>query len=141
MSKFGKFMEKKKVGPEMDDVEKSAKMTAIKSMKDKALQDLSGKLKTGMSKVTVAADSPDKLKLGLEKAKELIAGGPGAMDPSALGGEEESSEEEMTETPEMEASEHETLPENMTEEEIDAKLEELMKLKAQKSAKSPFYKT
>ena len=75
-------------------------------------------LKGGLSKVTVAADNPEHLKEGLEKAKEILA-------KKELPGMEESSE---MESPEEELSEDS----EMSPEEIDAEIERLMALKKAK---------
>ena len=70
-----------------------------------------------MKKITVAADSKAGLKAGLHKAAEIVDKGPvNASHADALMGDEESEEHEASESPEMEASEHNLDPEDMEEE-------------------------
>lgn len=69
-------MEMKKKKEEGMDMEKEAKLTALKDLRATASEMMGEGLKGVMSKpkasVTVAADSPAKLKEGLEKAEELL---------------------------------------------------------------------
>lgn len=87
----------------MSDVEKTAKMNVLGEMKGAAEDMMRSKL-GGLKKVTVASPSESGLEQGLEKAKEMISEVP-----------LEESEEEMQ------------LPE------IEAKIAELMALKAKLS--------
>ena len=113
---FGKDKMKK-----MSDAEKKAKMTALSEAHGLATDMLKDKVK-GLKKVTVASDSKEGLKKGLEKAEDLL-------------GKEESEDEEMEEGQEENSEESDKsdeyspeIPEDCdTEEEIDAliaKLEE-----------------
>lgn len=117
--KFGKMMKKK--DKKIDGVEKDAKMSVLSSLRDMASEAMGDKLKN-LKKVTVASDSEEGLKKGLEKAEEIVEGGMPKM--------EDESEEE---TEELESSEEENEYSDMSEEELDAKLEQLMKLKKAKS--------
>lgn len=122
-------------GEGMDPLEKEARTTAIQAMRKMAEDEMAGKLK----KVTVASDSPKGLKDGLSKAQEMLS-----KDGLELG-ESEDQEDEMEEgadheaaeqqVEESEASESSDL-DSMSEAEIDAKLEELMKLKSRKGIKT-----
>jgi len=123
MDKFAKMLEKKKkMGREMSDVEQEAKMNVIKDLRDEASSKMGEKL-GNLKKVAVMSDSKEGLEKGLDKAKEMMANMPeGHM-------EEESDAHEGKETPEEEALEGHEDMENMSEEELDAKLQELMALK------------
>ena len=102
----------------MSDSEKKAKLTALKEAHGMASDMLKGNLK-GLKKVTVASDSKEGLKKGLEKAEDML-------------GEHESEDEEVSEKHEDEASEYEDQQEEsepMDEDEINAQIEHLMKLK------------
>lgn len=121
MEGLKKLMDKKadKEAP-MDPKRKEAKISTLEHLRDLAkemmMEDLKGSMKGG--KVTVASDSPEGLKEGLEKAKDVVEKLP-----------EGSPEEESQESPEEEMQE---IPHDMSEDEIDKKLAELMKLKAAK---------
>lgn len=106
---------KKQESPE----KKEAKLKALSDMRGIASDMMKDGLKGGLSKVTVAADNPEHLKEGLEKAKEILA------KKELPGMEDESSE--------MESPEEESLEgEEMSPEEIDAEIERLMALKKAK---------
>lgn len=111
--KLMKLMGKK---PKLSDKEKQAKMSVLDELDCAAKDALASKLPA--KKVTVASDSPEGLKEGLEKAEELV----------------ESGMEGMEDESDMEESEGEEMPEmaEMSEEEIDRKLAELMALKEAK---------
>lgn len=81
---------KKKKKEDMDELHKSAKMDAISGLRQTAMDAMKGKLE-GLKKVTVASDSKEGIKEGLEKAKEIVEKGPNGEAPEA---EEESLEEE-----------------------------------------------
>jgi hypothetical protein len=95
----------------MSDMEKSAKMSVLKDLKQQANEALGGKLK-GMKKVSVLAKDEEGLEKGLDKAKEIV------------GGMEEMSEEseDQEEMGEEESDESEDKPgmdySNMSEEEL-----------------------
>ena len=104
----------------MSSHEKDAKMGVLSHLRDMAQESMGSKLH-GLKKVSVMSDKPEGLEMGLAKAKELV---------KHL--EEGSSEEEMSESPDVEASEgseQEMSEEEMTPEEIDAQIEHLMALK------------
>ena len=110
---FGKDKMKK-----MSESEKKAKMTALKEAHGMASDMLKDNLK-GLKKVTVASDSKEGLKKGLKKAEDIL-------------GEHQSEDEELGEKDEAEASEYEDQQEEsepMDEDEINAQIEHLMKLK------------
>lgn len=98
-----------------DDMKKQAKMNMLSELKGAASEAMGDQLKN-LKKVTVAADSKEGLKEGIEKASEM------------LGHEEHEAEE----SPAEEAAEH---MEDMdmedcdTPEKVDAKIEMLMKMK------------
>lgn len=118
MHKFDKLMEKmKKSGKELDPLEKEAKMSVVKAMRDAASDEMSDRLGS-LKKVTVAADSKEGLEKGLDKAKEL-------MDKMPESEEMEDTEEDS----EAEESEEEC----MTPEKIDSKIKELLALKEKMS--------
>jgi hypothetical protein len=108
---------KKPKAKESDDMKKESKIKAIKEMRAAASDMMGGDIKDGiegMKKVTVAAPDKESLAEGLDKAKEML--------PKV-----EEMAEETEESPEEEASE-----ESMSKEEIQAKIEELTKLLAEK---------
>lgn len=120
------MMKKKKEGKELSGVEKDAKMKVVHDLKSMADEIMSDKL-SGMKKVTVASDSKEGLKEGLEKAEEILEAAP-----------ESEETEESEEAPEMEASEEMEAPETdeeMDEATLDAKLEKLMAIKEKLKAK------
>lgn len=114
-----KKLEKK--GKKLDPLEKEAKMGIVKEMGRQAGALLSGKI-PGKKQVTVAADSSEGLKEGLEKAEDIVEGEEG-VEP-----ELEGMKEAMGEKPPMEGLLKEM--ENCTPEEIDDKIAELEMLKA-----------
>lgn len=119
------FAKKKKDGKEMSSMEKDAKMSVVHDMKKMAMDAMGDKLK-GLKKVSVASDSPEGLKMGLEKAKELVTSHPNS--PESDNDNSPENEEEVGETeesPEEEQSEDSA----MSEDEVDAELKRLMDLK------------
>ena len=137
--KFEKMLEKKKKeGKEMNPMERDAKMGVLGDIRDEMANHMSERL-NGLKKVSVASDSEEGLKSGLDKAKEIVDKMPqGEASPEemeeAQGDEhiKDESREESLESPEEEASEG---YEDMSEEEINKKLEELMKLKKRVESK------
>jgi hypothetical protein len=124
-----KLKEGKKVKPE----EMGAKKSVLQELRADMAEKMGSKL-GGLKKVSVAAPDSEGLKKGLEKAEDLVEGMEGLQDQS----EEYSdgAEEEMLE--EAEESDAMAMPEEMSEEsdrmsedEIDAKIQELL-LKKQK---------
>ncbi len=124
-----KLKEGKKVKPE----EMGAKKSVLQELRADMADKMGSKL-GGLKKVSVAAPDAEGLKKGLEKAEDLVEGMPDLQDQS-----EEYSEgaaDEMLE--EAEESDAMAMPDEMSEEsdrmsedEIDAKIQELL-LKKQK---------
>lgn len=67
--KFKKMLAKKK---DLPDHEKKAKMDVIGALRDDMHEEMKKKLPS-MKKVSVASDSPEGLKAGLDKAKQIVA--------------------------------------------------------------------
>lgn len=137
MEKFEKLLEKKaKSQKPMSNVEKDAKLRAIHEMRKMATDEMALPLK-GIKKVTVASDSPEGVKKGLEKAKEMLGHEAGpeahALD-EAMPGHEESEELETSAEHEAEGVEGEAAEEEMSPEEIQAKIDELQALLKAKKA-------
>lgn len=139
--KMAKLMAKKKGRP-MDDLEKEAKMNVVKDLGSSAAEAMHGRL-AGLKKVTVASDSESGLQHGLKKAEELVKDLPGMKDAAEH-------DEEMAHDAEDgngrdgdlfaggaaddEAAEGES-EDDMSPEEIDEKLAELMDKKKRLEAK------
>jgi ribosomal protein L29 len=138
MDSFNKLMQKKmKDAKPMSDLEKGAKVKAIHEMRKMATDEMSEPLKH-LKKVTVASNDPEGIKMGLDKAKEMLGHQPEEEMPESSDEEEmsESPEEEHQEDmhPEMEASEHdEKSEEEMSPEELQAKIHELQMMLQEKS--------
>lgn len=109
--KLMKKLEKK--GKKLSPLEQKAKMDVVKELQSQAGDMMGEKLK-GLKKVTVASDSEEGLKAGLEKAEEVL--------------EQKEEAEQEDESEEMSAESEEEL----SPEEIDAKIQELMALKKKK---------
>lgn len=131
MSKFEKLLEKKrKGGKELSENEQKAKMSVVKHLKDIAGSEMSERLK-GLKNVSVASNSKEGLESGLTKAKEIVSkmgDDQEEKDHDHLVDAAENPLDEAMESPEQEAMEH-LSPEHMDEAALDAKLEELMKMK------------
>lgn len=135
MDTLHKLMAKKKKDKPLSDTAKEAKMSVVKDMQKMAADAMRDGLKGGLKKVSVASDSPEGLKKGLEKAEELVESG--------LTGEEEMEEKEPgeelaeaeEEVPSVTPEGEENLDEECSEEELDAKLAKLMELKKKLQAK------
>lgn len=115
-------MKKKKLSP----IESKAKMDVLEKLK-KDMQDLMGdNMQSGLKKVTVAAPDEESLGEGLDKARDII----GREHGMGLPTDEESSPEHETmeavedEIGEPEEDSHDDEPQ--TEEECDAKIQELL---------------
>lgn len=134
MDKMDKL--KKKKSKEMSPTEKDAKMSVVESLRDMASKAMGDKLQ-GLKKVTVASDSKEGLKKGLEKAEDLLNNLPEAAAMKEKGQENPMSEVEESSDPfsdlEEESSEESESSENeeMSESELDEKIKELL---AQKEA-------
>ncbi len=85
------LMKKAKEGKFLSDEDKDAKMEVVRAVKQMASEEMGDELKNlkGMGKVTVASDSPEGLKAGLEKAEDVVE------EKLANSEESEDSEEEM----------------------------------------------
>jgi len=109
----------------VDSSKMEAKAAAIKNLMEEMRSLMGSDLKDGLKKVTVASDSSEGLKEGLDKAQSLMGEMP----------EEESEEEESMESPEFEASEDESAEHGSDEDKKIAELEkQLLELKAKKKA-------
>lgn len=145
MDKLKKVLDGKK--SKLSGVEQEAKMKVMQALSEEMGGAMKDKLK-GLKKVTVASNSPEGLKKGLQKAEEMVAG----KSPE-MGNEESECEackgsgcpacemmEEASESPEMEESEdeesedeeEEKSAEEMTPAELDQKIAELQALKQAK---------
>lgn len=118
MKNFEKMLQKRKGHKEMSDTEMEAKKSVIEHMRDMAAGMMGDNLKS-LKKVTVASDSEEGLKKGLEKAEDII---------------DQKMDDEGEDEEEMEAD-----SEEMSEEELNAKLEKLMALKEKMKAKKETY--
>lgn len=115
MDMLQKLMEKK--GKDSLDPEyKNAKMDVLKALHSE-MGNLMGEDVKGFKKVTVAAPDKEGLSEGLEKAKEMVGDG-----------------EVCSECGEVHEGEH-AMEEEMSPEALDAKIEELLKLKEKMAGK------
>ena len=139
-------LKEKRGESKMSDGQKDAKRGLLQSL----IGDMSGMMAGPMKKVTVAADSKEGLKHGLDKAKEIVGkpmelmGGKEAKDmkempegEDALPQDEKQGDEEMSESAAEESAEgsegeHE---EDMSPEELDAEIARLMEIKKAKLQK------
>lgn len=121
---------------EMKEPEKQAKLSALKEAHKLASSMMSDSLKSSrspasMKKVTIASDSKEGLKAGLDKAEDMLGEQSeeeceyceGEGCPHCAMGEDEKSKSEGYEDEQEES-------EPMDEDELDAKIEHLMKLKS-----------
>ena len=90
----------------MSPMEQKAKLSVLDGMRGDSDKDLLSKLQ-GLKKVSVASNDPEGLKLGLEKAQELVSA--------------------ETETPKMEHME--SMTEGMSSEELQSLIDELLQKK------------
>jgi hypothetical protein len=119
MDKMKRLMERKGA-KELSPMEKKARMSMVDELRKMAEGEMKDR---AFGKVTVASDSPEGLKKGLEMAKDKVEMMPeSAEEEMEEASEDEESEEEYSEDEDMYEAE-------MSEDEIDAKLAELMKLK------------
>lgn len=131
MDRFEKMMgKKKKEGSEMPEMVKKTKMGILENLRDQADDMMSDKV-ANLKKVTVASGSKEGLGMGLEKAKELLEGQQNDDDSSE-------DDEQMDMGPGADMMEklnpsHEH--EEMDEDAINQKLEELMKMKERLASK------
>lgn len=132
-----KLMEMKKGKKPLSENEKKAKMSAVKDLSSIAKEAMSDGMK-GLKKVTVASNDEEGLKSGLEKAKELL----GDKDEATEDAEEVVGADLDGDAEEGESEEHkeavlgeEKEPSEMSPEELDAKIKELMTIKKMKEMK------
>jgi ubiquinone biosynthesis protein UbiJ len=126
MEEFKKLLAKKKgeqQGKPMDEHKMKAKADMAKELSDMLGSDLTNDMKSGMKKVTIASDSTQGLKEGLDKAEDII-------DPSEESEEEseDSSEEESEDSDEMMASDSSSMQDKIAE--LEKQLEELKSKRA-----------
>lgn len=115
---LAKLMSLKKGKRIIPKEEAEGKMSAVTKLSDLAQEPIGKKL-SSMKKVTVAADSEEGLKKGLNKAKEIV---------------EEEPMDEMVKNEMLGDEEQEICPcdESSSLEELDAEIQRLMALKAEK---------
>lgn len=101
----------------LSDVEQKASTKVLGDLR-KHMQDMMGDKMKSLKKVTVASDSKDGLKKGLEKAEEILDVKPSEDEI------EEPSEEMEDESAEHEAEE--SPADELSEEEIEARIQELL---------------
>ena len=124
MDKMQEMMKKKGKGRQMSDSEKEAKLAVLGELGSQAGDKMKERLGKGLESVKVMADSKKGLEMGLDTAKKI------------LGGKSEESEESEGEMPSedmMDSSledSHEMAEEAMSMDELEAKIEELMRMKA-----------
>lgn len=110
--------------PSMSDSESDAHLAVLKDLKSK----LGGDKIKGLQKVTVASSSPEGLKAGLSKAEDIV------QKP----GVENSMPDDIM--PQDEEMDHKSMilakANEMSADELDACIQELMELKAQKEDSS-----
>jgi hypothetical protein len=126
----------KKLSP----LEQKSSKTVLDALRNETKGLMKGKM-DGLKKVSVASNSPEGLKKGLDLAKKVLPGNEEAGEPADLLDEGSEDAEELAESPEMEASEQadgsevEGLTaeeEAMSPEEIDHLISKLLELKAKK---------
>lgn len=114
------FMFKKKMKSEgMNAIDKEAKLAAVSEMKKMAEDAMSEKL-GGLKKVTVASDSEEGLKEGLEKAEDVVE------DKLAL-----SEEPDMEDDDDLEEEDEDLA---LSADDLDAKIQKLLALKEKMKA-------
>jgi hypothetical protein len=111
-----------------------AKASAIKNLMGSLKEVMGGELHDGLKKVTVASNSPEGLKKGLDMAKKVVPTGMEDHNAPTPEGLEELGNEEALESPEMEATEDEGAEHGSDEERKIAELEkQIAELKAKKA--------
>ncbi len=116
----------KKLSP----IESKAKMSVLEKLKQD-MQDMMGEKVSGLKKVTVASPDKEGLEKGLDKAKELLGH---EQDPMVEEAEEEMGKDLDNDNEEGESEEHKEAVlgedhESMSEEDLDKKIQELLKQK------------
>lgn len=149
MDRMKMLKEKKGSMGRMHPLEQKAKMDVMDHLSKMAEDAMGDKLK-GMSKVSVAADSPEGLEEGLSKAHDILGRLPEALDDSHLDHENfahsenhEDGEDGMSAYPDADddhgleaepatAHDEDEEHEDLDEEEINKRLEHLMSMKKKK---------
>jgi hypothetical protein len=125
-----KFLGKNKKMDQMSDTEQKAKTSVLEDLRQQAAQAMGQKMQ-GLKKVTVAAPDSQGLKQGLKKAEDLTKQLPEEqgeeVDP-----EDANDPEDMADGGADEATELDSELEDLSPEEIDATIQKLQALKAQK---------
>lgn len=134
----------------LSETEQKASSAVLDDLR-KTAQDMMKNKLTGAKKVTVASNTKEGLKKGLSKAEEILGVDDHSEDEDSVPGkldahqmlkehlqhgeesEDESAAEDLLEGPEGELEEAES--EDLSPEAIDARIKELMALKAKKQAK------
>lgn len=112
---------------EADPMEKEAKLSALKGLRDEMTQMMGDGLKDKLNKVTVAAPNKEDLAAGLDKAKEIVAHSPEDEDESGEPSEEPTMSPSMDEEDEdHESDDHKDIESELAE--IQARLQELTSL-------------
>lgn len=126
---------KKKLSKEDQDAKMSVLKDIMKNMDDAMFDDLDGKKKM---KVSVISDSKKGLEEGLDKAEDIMDSEKNGVIYPKFGSAQEPgalmNEEDYADDSEMEPAEDE----NMSSDELDAKIKKLMALKDRKSVGTPF---
>jgi len=126
----------KKLSP----IEQKASSHVLDALRKETQGMMKGKM-DGLKKVSVASNSPEGLKKGLDLAKKIAGKSEEDSEPADLLDEGTEDAEELAESPEMEASEQadgseveglSAEEEAMSPEEIDHLISKLLELKAKK---------
>lgn len=136
MDKLRKLKEMKKEGSSMRPQERDVKMGILKNIMGEADKELGAGLR-GMKKVSVASPSKEGLQKGLQKAEEIVSGD--GNDP-LIRNPDEKADMVMEKAPHLgyENDEAGCSPEEMemSADELDVKIQALMKLKEEKLSDS-----
>ena len=107
----------------LSDMDKKASLKALGDFRNEAAKLMKDKM-NGLKKVTVASDSKEGLKEGLEKAEDLLSKGSDKYSSEQANENFEDRDEHLLD--EMEEECEDTL----SEDELDAKIQELMAMKS-----------
>lgn len=123
MDDIKKMLGKKDKKP--DNMEKDAKLSALKNLRNEMSQMMQGNLGEKMNKVTVAAKDKEGLKKGLEKAEEILEEKPDMEEMEEAAGEDLDNDMELGEDEEHQ----DKVVEGMDEEAIDKMMQKLADMK------------
>lgn len=112
----------------LNELEKKASLKALGDYRSEAQKLMKDKMKN-LKKVTVASDSEEGLKEGLEKAEDLIKGSDMYSSEQANDNFEDRDDHDESEF------EEESDCEEMSDDEINAKIQELLALQKKKASK------